>query len=102
LYIIFGTPGAVYSGDFIMDSTHVFYTGLGQSTQELALYILPMLKFRELIMLENFITGKAWQGGIEQNSAAIPFHTFLVLSVLGNEEVSTLFLPTLESLCICS
>lgn len=30
LYIIFGTPGAVYSGVFIVDITHVFYTGLGQ------------------------------------------------------------------------
>jgi hypothetical protein len=32
-----------------MDCTHVFYTGLGQSTEELSLYILPMLEFRELL-----------------------------------------------------
>jgi hypothetical protein len=56
-----------------MDSTHVFYTGLGQSTLELSLYILPMLELRELIVLENIITGKAWHGSIEQKSAAIPF-----------------------------
>lgn len=68
-YIIFGTPGAVYSGVFIVDFTHVFYTGLG-----LSLYILlPMLEFRELIVLENLITGKACHGGIEQTSAAIAF-----------------------------
>jgi hypothetical protein len=46
----------------------------GRSTQELSLYILlPMLEFRELIVLDNLITGKACHGGIEQTSAAIAF-----------------------------
>jgi hypothetical protein len=78
LYIIFDTPVAVYSGVFIKDSTHVFYTGLGQSTQELSLYILYMLEFRELIVLDNFIIGKAWPWRYWTELCCYSLHTFLV------------------------
>jgi hypothetical protein len=57
-----------------------------------------MLEFRELIVLENLITGKAHAMEVlNRLLLLLPSH-IPGLSVLGNEEVLTLFLPNLESI----